>query len=201
MSSEITINQASASTTKHPTLYFEDGNLVIRVKESKVLFNLFRGRCRRASALIFNLVPAEPPSAAASATSAAGYGATPETADHFQEMAQGTASDPLVLSLKFEEFELAAGWMIGELARPISTHQWILLLEAADYLDMAVLRKEAISQLSPHVEVHISPNAKADLRPAHALFLARRYRVHAWLKPSLTGFLSTPPPDLKPEDL
>ncbi|KAG8913220.1 hypothetical protein FRC01_004662 [Tulasnella sp. 417] len=173
---------------KHPSLWFDDGNLVIKVKGHPSHFNLYRGRCRKASGLINVMVPAEPQPPQTNLTTD-----TNTTQDQFQETNKGVPSDPLELSCTFEEFELAAAWMIGELERPVSLEQWLLLLEASDYLEIPRLAEEAIAELSPLVS--------SKLRPAHTLSLARRYRVDSWLQPSLTGFLSTPPLSLTAEDL
>ncbi|KIO27500.1 hypothetical protein M407DRAFT_7280 [Tulasnella calospora MUT 4182] len=99
----------------------------------------------------------------------AAYTSGPEQSEasshQFQEAGRGTALSPLVLSLSFEEFELAAAWMLGDIKRPIPVEQWLLLLEAAEYLEIGDLKDEAITALSPHIST--------TLRPAHTLSLAR----------------------------
>lgn len=116
---------------KHSSLYFEDGNLVIKVcptpyilvpplifvldwqiKGNPIHFNLYRGRCRKASGLISAMVPAEPPVSQSNLNTTTDVN---QKRDEFQETNKGIPSDPLVLSCPFEEFELAAAWMLGDL--------------------------------------------------------------------------------------
>lgn len=58
------------------------------------------------------MIPAELPPPVTNAPAAAN---TDRDQDQFQEINKGTPLNPLELSCTFEEFELAAAWMIGDL--------------------------------------------------------------------------------------